>query len=235
MNCFIQNALCVCCCQLIEVVKDALGDVDGLHSKLERKTRVETGNSAAAQTFQVVGIYCRNNTYMYMLVCFFRSFIPFFLLAHVHVYHLHVHLQSIEGEFEQLQHSLREFHTTQAQFCQAFSQKIGKYQQALVHIIQCDWLYAFACLPYLLAVECNSEQQECVRRLHDGVEGVTSLLCQFSGRQTSEGRERNSDIVRSISQSQSSTTQFQVMIGPLTVCVCAFNTAISLLCVYRSL
>ena len=39
----------------MEVVEDAIGDVDGLHSKLERKTRVETSNSAAAQTFQAVG------------------------------------------------------------------------------------------------------------------------------------------------------------------------------------
>ena len=39
----------------MEVVEGAIGDVDGLHSKLERKTRVETSNSAAAQAFQTVG------------------------------------------------------------------------------------------------------------------------------------------------------------------------------------
>ena len=39
----------------MEVVEDAIGDVDGLHSKLERKTRVESSNTAVAQNFQTVG------------------------------------------------------------------------------------------------------------------------------------------------------------------------------------
>lgn len=43
-----------CVFQLIEVVEDAIGDVDGLHSKLDRKTTVETSNSAAAQQLQTV-------------------------------------------------------------------------------------------------------------------------------------------------------------------------------------
>ena len=35
-------------------------------------------------------------------------------------------LQSIDGEFEQMQDNLEEFQATQAQFCQSFSQRIGK-------------------------------------------------------------------------------------------------------------
>ena len=50
--------MCVCVfhrlLQLVEVVEDAIGDVEGLHSKLERKTRVENSNTATAQTFQTV-------------------------------------------------------------------------------------------------------------------------------------------------------------------------------------
>lgn len=42
-------------CQLMEVAEDAIGDVNGLHSKLDRKTRVETSNSAATEKFQTVG------------------------------------------------------------------------------------------------------------------------------------------------------------------------------------
>ena len=79
-----------------------------------------------------------------------------------------------------------------------------------------------------------------MRHLHEGVEGVTSLLRHFSGRQTSAGRERNSDIQHSISHSQSNTTQFQVTIERNTMCVCvsslAFNTVHSLVvCVQESL
>ena len=79
-----------------------------------------------------------------------------------------------------------------------------------------------------------------MRHLHEGMEGVTSLLRHFSGRQTSAGRERNSDIQHSISHSQSNTTQFQVTIERNTMCVCvsslAFNTVHSLVvCVQESL
>lgn len=94
--------------QLVEVVEDAIGDVDGLHSKLDRKTRVETSNSAATEKFQMVGSAWSCIT---PLAC-----------RYLHVYTL----QSIEGEFEQMHHNLEEFHSSQEQFCQNLSQRIGK-------------------------------------------------------------------------------------------------------------
>ena len=36
-------------------------------------------------------------------------------------------LQSIEGEVERLQINLEDFHCSQRQFCQNFSQEIGEY------------------------------------------------------------------------------------------------------------
>ena len=49
---------CTCCyhCQLFEVVEEAIGDVGGLHSKLDRKTTVETSNAAATQKLQTVHV-----------------------------------------------------------------------------------------------------------------------------------------------------------------------------------
>lgn len=38
--------------QLLGVVQDTIGDVDGLHSKLERKSRVEESNLGAASQLQ---------------------------------------------------------------------------------------------------------------------------------------------------------------------------------------
>ena len=91
-------------------MEDAIGDVDGLHSKLDRKTRVETSNSAAAQKFQNVS--CVDGLQI-PLPSLFSSI-------------LCCSLQSIEGDFEQMQHNLEEFHSSQKQFCQSFSQRIGK-------------------------------------------------------------------------------------------------------------
>ena len=88
-------------------MEDAIGDVDGLHSKLDRKTRIETSNSAATEKFQMVGNpWCQH-------------YPPGLLNAHVYT------LQSIEGEFEQMHHNLEEFHSSQEQFCQNLSQRIG--------------------------------------------------------------------------------------------------------------
>ena len=36
----------------MNVTRDAIGDVDGLHSKLERKSRVENSNLSATAQFQ---------------------------------------------------------------------------------------------------------------------------------------------------------------------------------------
>lgn len=43
--------------QLVSTVQDALGDVEGLHSKLDRKRHVETTNQATHMKFQQ-GFHC---------------------------------------------------------------------------------------------------------------------------------------------------------------------------------
>jgi kinesin family protein 11 len=146
--------------QLVGVVEDAIGDVDGLHSKLDRKTRVENTNTAATRNFQ----------------------------------------STMEGEFEEMQQSLQEFSTTQTQFCQSMSQRIE------------EW---------------SSEQQGCVQGIQEGLEGVVSLLRQFSHHQTSGGRQRTSHMQDSLTQSQSNVRQFQENLvsaadGVLTVTLAPF-------------
>lgn len=58
--------------------------------------------------------------------------------------------------------------------------------------------------------EWSLQQQSCVQHLHEGVEGVTSLLCQFSQGQMSTGREKSIALQDSLTQSQINTKQFQV-------------------------
>ena len=60
--------------------------------------------------------------------------------------------------------------------------------------------------------EWSSQQQDCVQCLHGGVEGVMSLLRQFSQEQTRVGRERSSAMQDSLTHCQTSTKQFQVTV-----------------------
>lgn len=56
----------------------------------------------------------------------------------------------------------------------------------------------------------KTQQQGCVQSLHEGVEGLVSLLRQFSQSQTSAVRERSRVVQDSLTQSQTDTKQFQV-------------------------
>ena len=67
--------------------------------------------------------------------------------------------------------------------------------------------------------EWSREQQGCVQHLLEGVEGVLTLLSQFSRGQMSVGRERDSELQSSIAQSQTTTKHFQVRAMVLVITV----------------
>ena len=54
--------------QLVNTVDDVLGDVEGLHSKLDRKSKVETANQTTSQELQHVSS-------AHVRVCLFVSLI----------------------------------------------------------------------------------------------------------------------------------------------------------------
>lgn len=58
-----------------------------------------------------------------------------------------------------------------------------------------------------------------MQSLHEGVEGLASLLRQFSQSQTSVVRERSSAVQDSLTQSQTNTKQFQVTLQSTLVTV----------------
>lgn len=56
-NCLLIGCFSFLLLQLVSTVQDALGDVEGLHSKLDRKRHVETTNQATHMKFQQ-GFHC---------------------------------------------------------------------------------------------------------------------------------------------------------------------------------
>lgn len=73
-----------------------------------------------------------------------------------------------------------------------------------------------------------------MQSLHEGVEGVVSLLHQFSQSQMSAVRERSSAVQDSLTQSQTDTKQFQVTIYSKIVsvdytCLLPFCPGVSIL------
>ena len=71
-------------------------------------------------------------------------------------------------------------------------------------------LYTCSFTFFLSSEEWSSQQQDCVQHLHDGVEGVMSLLQQFSQGQTRVERERSSAVQDSLTHCQTRNKQFQV-------------------------
>ena len=120
----------------------------------------------------------------------------------------------MEGEFEEMQQSLQEFSTTQTQFCQSMSQRIGEPTTPCKLSLEPPVLQSGEELPKCVSISCaeewSSEQQGCVQGIQEGLEGVVSLLRQFSHHQTSGGRQRTSHMQDSLTQSQSNVRQFQV-------------------------
>ena len=114
-----------------------------------------------------------------------------------------------------MQQRLQEFSPTQTQFCQNMSQRIGepttpcKLPLELV-LPSGEELYTKVCVFISCAEEWSSEQEGCVQGIQEGLEGVVSLLRQFSHRQTSGGRQRTRHMQDSLTQSQSDVRQFQV-------------------------
>ena len=73
-----------------------------------------------------------------------------------------------------------------------------------------DSVRVLCAMPLSLSEEWSREQQSCVKQLQEGVNGVLSLLCEFSRRQMNVGRERNSDLQDSITHTQTTAKNFQV-------------------------